>query len=233
MARSLPTVVRQAAVSGVYIDFEGTIAFPAMLLGVLWADDSDTRFEQHVMDQKLFLAADAKSRSPFGYCLRSSWETVLDRLESLISEGRSVFAYSDHERDVILSQTEHHPTAEGVAQEIVNVRPIAVRWKRRHYPDVIFRKPRKAPPRTGKHSLRNFLDLIEYEFPAHVGRFRAASQITAVQSMLEQRDSYDDLTPVVKAKWTKLLQKNFHDCNGLRELMIRVADDTDRDGSRH
>jgi hypothetical protein len=41
--------------------------------------------------------------------------------------------------------------------------------------------------------------------------------------MLQKRGSYERLTPVKKAQWTKLLDHNSIDCRGMQALVIRAA----------
>jgi hypothetical protein len=44
-----------------------------------------------------------------------------------------------------------------------------------------------------------------------------------VRGQLARRGDYAALTGTVKGKWTKALKHNWHDCNGLRELVVRVV----------
>ena len=54
----------------------------------------------------------------------------------------------------------------------------------------------------------------------------SAKRIRDVREMLGKRNgAYAALTPVAKAKWTKALLHNWHDCVGLRALMIECAGD--------
>ena len=61
----------------------------------------------------------------------------------------------------------------------------------------------------------------------HVGERQAAQRISFVrEQLLKRHHEFDALTPTAKAKWTKVLDYNWHDCYGLRELMLHVTRDT-------
>jgi hypothetical protein len=66
---------------------------------------------------------------------------------------------------------------------------------------------------------------VGYLVPKSFGPGNSASRIRAVREMLLKKGGdYSLLTPTVKAKWTKALLHNWHDCNGMREVMIRCAE---------
>jgi hypothetical protein len=52
---------------------------------------------------------------------------------------------------------------------------------------------------------------------------QASSRIAAVRDQLKNGRPTHNLTAVAKAKWTKVLDYNWHDCNGMREVAIRAA----------
>jgi hypothetical protein len=47
--------------------------------------------------------------------------------------------------------------------------------------------------------------------------------------MLGKRGAYRALTPVVKAKWTKLLEHNEIDCRGMRALVLLATKELEAD----
>jgi hypothetical protein len=55
-----------------------------------------------------------------------------------------------------------------------------------------------------QRTLKNFLELIGYHRPSHLAIEKTTSRIRAVRDQLIARRSFDELTPVAKAKWTKL-----------------------------
>jgi hypothetical protein len=51
----------------------------------------------------------------------------------------------------------------------------------------------------------------------------ARARISLVRNALATHSGdFAAITPMAKAKWTKVLDYNWHDCNGLREVMLRV-----------
>lgn len=95
----------------------------------------------------------------------------------------------------------------------------AKQWKKRRHPDAKFVRIIGS----GTHRLDEYLKLIAYNVPKHFGHQQAAARISYVRSQLEKRKRYALLTPTAKGKWTKLLDYNFHDCNGLREVVLTAA----------
>ena len=114
---------------------------------------------------------------------------------------------------------------------VINGIPIAKQWKKRAYPDVTFEVDPKAPL-NGRNQLSRYLDLIGYSVPRAHGPGNSAQRIRYVRDMLARNDGdYAALTPTAKGKWTKALEHNWHDCNGLRALMVRCAVDADADAA--
>jgi hypothetical protein len=84
----------------------------------------------------------------------------------------------------------------------------------------------QAYPGAGKHRLKAYLSLIGYRLPTYFGERQAAQRISYVREQLLKRNhKFEALTPTAKAKWTKVLDYNWHDCYGLRELMLHVTRD--------
>jgi len=73
-----------------------------------------------------------------------------------------------------------------------------------------------------ERTLQDFLQLIGYDRPKHLGIEKTTSRIKHVRDQLISRGSFDDLTPVAKAKWTKLLDHNRHDVQGMMTLVEKA-----------
>jgi len=109
---------------------------------------------------------------------------------------------------------------EWFSKSVINGIPIAKRWKRTTHPDIEFSVDPKKPI-LGRNQLSRYFDLISYDVPKAYGPGNSAKRIRDVREMLDGKDgNYAKLTPVAKAKWTKALLHNWHDCVGLRTLMI-------------
>ncbi len=75
----------------------------------------------------------------------------------------------------------------------------------------------------GRHQLHQYLTCIGYSVPPAFGPGNSAKRIRDVRDMLAARHGdYAALTPTAKGKWTRGLQHNWHDCNGLREWCFAV-----------
>ena len=72
-------------------------------------------------------------------------------------------------------------------------------------------------------ALKDFLGFIGYPRGGHLGHRQSTQRIKAVRNMLTRRGSFEALTAVTKAKWTKLLEHNAIDCRGMQALVLRAA----------
>ena len=221
----MESVTLEEARRAIYIDFEGTAVDPPSLLGALWAEESGLSFVQFVIEDALWPAATARGDRPGWACKPATW-SVLSEVRSMASrEGRRIIAWSDHEREELVKGMPSASDQEWFDRHVVNAIPIAERWKNRRFPDVMFVKDPNRRMR-GKNYLDRYFNLIGYEVPSAFGPGNSASRIRDVRNGLQKRDGqYELLTPTMKGKWTKALQHNWYDCNGLRELMIRCCGD--------
>jgi len=87
------------------------------------------------------------------------------------------------------------------------------------YPDWITERPNWKTQR----ALSNFRKLIDYPLPSHLGNRQTTQRIKAVKDMLARRGEYKNLTPVVKGKWTKVLEHNMHDVLGMQTLIQKTV----------
>jgi hypothetical protein len=90
---------------------------------------------------------------------------------------------------------------------------IAVRWKKECEPKGTLED----------RSLKSFLKLINYPRRRYLGELKAAKWIRVVKDALERHGDFDKLTAVQKSFWTKLLEHNAVDCDGMRELVLTAA----------
>ena len=218
------TISPEEAARGIYIDFEGTAIDPPSFLGITWVSGGgNQRFIQIVLEKTLWPADEAKSPRVGGNCFIGEWRdlTVLRKLSE--EQGRKIFAWSTHEAT---SLEEHVSGTDGkwFGENVINAIPIGKAWKRKHHPESVFQKDPKNPW-LGKNNLSKYLKLIDYHVPKAFGPGNAAQQSKYVKKMLEKKlGDYSKLTPVAKAKWTKVLKHNWYDCDGLRMLMGHCAD---------
>ena len=212
------TVLPEEAHRGIYIDFEGTAVDPPSFLGVTWVDGETQHFVQHVLEKSLWPAAVAKEN-----CLVSEWEDLKEVRELSEKEERLIFAWSTHEATELGKRS---PDGEWFSSNVINAIPIAKKWKREFHPDVTFTRDPQHPM-LGRNRLDRYLKLIEYDVPSILGPGNSARRIRDVRNMLNNKDGdYSALTPTAKGKWTKSLNHNWHDCNGMRALLIAIAQES-------
>lgn len=198
-------ITLKEAERAIYIDFEGFEEKSPTLIGILVEDE----FEQAVFDPQLNEAAVAK-----GMRQASLKEEIPRLVERGKREERFFAAYSRHELNVI-----QEFAGIDLSDTYRDGRKIAKKWKSK------FHKEAAA----GCRSLKEYLSFIGYQRGAHLGERKSTSRIKAVKEMLEKRGEFEKMTPVVKAKWTKLLDHNEIDCRGMKELVLRAA--TEWEGS--
>lgn len=187
------------ATKAIYIDFEGFVNHSPSLLGVLIEDD----FEQVVLDPILEPVARAR-----GHRYSSLAEETYRLMSKCKDDGRFLVAYSQHERNVI-----NEYVGVDISPIYKDARMIGKRWKNVcHYQDEI-----------GGRGLKDFLEYIGYPRGSHLGEKQSTKRIRAVSEMIKRKGSYEDLTPVKKAQWTKLLSHNEIDCRGMKALVEIAA----------
>ena len=187
------------AFRALYIDFEGFMEESPSLMGIA----CEYEFEQVVLDESLRGAADAKR-------LRlTTVQQVGRELEARAArEDRLIIGYSQHELQLLMTYG-----AIDIGARYRDARMTGRRW--------INRLHRGEVP---SWSLLDLLQYMGYEAPTVLANGLVTKRLAAVRRGLQvQGGCYSALTPVQKAKWTKLLRYNRVDCLGMRDLVMRAA----------
>ena len=193
----------------IFIDFEGFMNKPPALVGYLY----DQKFVQVVFDDALKPAALAK-----GLPVREGKVEVANLLMLAKYEGRRIVAYTQFDKNVVFEQF-----GVDLSPVYADARLIAVKWLRRlksTHPTWWKTHPNWDIEKT----LKSFLELIGYDRPPHLGLEKTTSRIKHVRDQLIRWGSFEKLSPVAKAKWTKLLDHNSHDVLGMTQLVQRALD---------
>jgi len=209
------------ATRAMYVDFEGVMDAAPVLLGAFWVDDAqDEHFVQYVFDQTLESAARAKSIDDDGACVYvgSLHEALAELCETAEQEDRLLVEWSVREEDAVREAHVDGRLQRCFSERVRNALPIARRWKNRLHPGFVFPRDKRGKSNT----LRNFMSFTGMPVPSYLAP--AASRIREVTRQIEKRGSYDAITPVAKAKWTKLLNHNEWDCRGTRHVLIAACD---------
>jgi hypothetical protein len=214
----------------IYVDFEGNQGRDPSFVGIL----ADDLFEQVVVEPAL--EAGARGRRPADYRLPQGYEPLSAHsapsaalrcgdlraicrgmLARASRESRHIVAWSNYEKDVFLGVAAEDSA--DIESLFVDAKLHARRWKRRVHPHITFPRTRFG----GTHRLKYYFSLIGYRLPSYFGERQAAGRISFVRNALATHSGdFAAITPTAKAKWTKVLDYNWHDCNGLREVMLHV-----------
>ena len=205
MARQI--LSRRDVERATFVDFEGRIDAPPVLLGVATFEAGEASFRQSVLDERYRPAADAKA-------LRTMTleEAVLAVVE--LAEGRDgpIVGWSRHEDELIRRRCPG-PLADRFGARYVNAIPTAARWRR------ALGLPRDPDGERLAWYLRQAGMRVA---PVH-GTGRTGSTLAIVGKALEQGGGYAALTPRRRARWTALLAHNRIDVLGMREICDRAT----------
>lgn len=223
MTKKLRPVSLEEAESGIYIDFEGREKDPATFVGFLYQEGTEIVWKQVVFEETFKPIVNGyRSNSLHGEIpprmgdFTRTFEEIRDLAES---DNRCLFAYSEREITEIITRI---PKKEikWWEKNLLNVRKYAVEWKKKKHPDVVFKKVKF---KGGVNSLDNFLKLIDFYVPPGLGPGNTAQRILHVRNMLNRwNGDVNKLTNTAKSKWTKVLNHNWYDCIGTRQLMITI-----------
>jgi hypothetical protein len=185
------------AKKAIYIDFEGFSNSAPSLIGV----QCEENFWQVVFSEDLRLAAEAKNLN-----VTDGKKFISELLIKATNENRKIVAYSSFEKEQCYKWYEID-----ISEVYVNANLVAKRWKR------------KAYPKSRVSGLKDYLKLINYPRGDHLGIKQSTQRILSVVNMLAKRKNFEDLTPVAKGKWTKLLDHNRIDVQGMKFLVMNAV----------
>jgi len=197
----------EEAARAVFLDFEGRKKEAPSFVGAVWDGPRTIHLEQVVLDERLLSAAKAK-----GLC-RAELSSYLHDLSSWIrGEERVIVAWSERELEVFREFADA-ADLRVLEKAYRNGIRLAKAYRRRQ-------PPGSAPD---QNSLAVWMDHCGYRVPNGQGTGLVAAAILDVRDGLEKHRGYDELTPVMKGKWTRALGHNHHDCLGMRHVVRRMT----------
>jgi hypothetical protein len=104
------------------------------------------------------------------------------------------------------------------SERITDAKQLAKRWARVKHPDHKFEKKDFR----GRHTLDQYLELIDYTVPKVHGAGKTGSRLTKIREMISTGRAFDDWPPSIKSHWTKLLAHNMHDCFGMKAIIDAI-----------
>jgi hypothetical protein len=202
----------------IFIDFEGNKDQFPILMGVLIQHLADQTFHQYILDETFYsLAPSAKHPQ----LINSTLDAVLHRLSDDFHKSVPIYSWSTHEQQVIDEYLDGNHLSTVWLNRVTDAKISAKKWARAIHPDHSFIKKEWR----GKHTLDQYLNLIDYKVPTIHGPGLTGQRISRVRKMLDSGRSPEDFPRSIKTYWTNLLAHNKHDCYGLMALMDHVNSD--------
>jgi hypothetical protein len=200
--------------AAVYVDFEslqGPASSPA-LLGVLIDDGRKERFEQIVLDPRLYPAIVAKPHVRTG--------TLRDAVDELLALNMPVVGWSSFDREVVATSDIDTTLRSTWTDRYVNALLQARTWRTKVHPSF---KIVKADAYAAKHTLDRYAELAGYPGVAQLRNAAPARWIRHVLRQLSAVKHYRRVTRQTKRDWHRLLDYNRHDCFALRHVYLKAA----------
>jgi hypothetical protein len=198
----------------IYIDFETRKTKPLRpaLLGVLSDTRGATKFEQVILDNRLYDARRARPHLSTG--------TLEETVRRLLAADAPIVAWSVFE-DNLVGQTEIDARLKREFHDrYVNALTVARTWRSNVHPTF---KILPAGPFDPTHTLDRYAELAGYPDVAALRGAKPAEWIAHTLDQIESRKRYSRITPQAKRDWHKLLEYNDHDCKALRHVHQRAT----------
>lgn len=214
----------------IYIDFEGRKNEPPVLLGSLYFEGRRTPdperlvFRHDIVDPTLAPLADAVEITGL-HLYRCEARSVATAIRDLVrranNQKRPIVAWSQHEITRI-QEADLSDDLEAVVQRwFRNGKETATKWRTTRHPD--WQLERDAAGRVDR--LTHYLDRIGYHVPPDHRGGRVGETIKSLRTSLERGKDWEDLRETQRDRWAALLMHNYHDCNGMRTVVQRAADE--------
>lgn len=202
----------------IYIDFEGRVSDPPTFLGMCTGE----RWSAKIIEPLLWSAE--KYGHPKGEILSTTPLNAYELIrEAATRERRMIVAWSTREIDAIL-KTPGLTARESDwwTKNLVDGKKHAKRMARELSISIAPRKSKMGPGQN-KASLASFMEATEYEVPSIHGPGNTAQRILYVRNQVNRKGDFSAISSAAKTKWTNLLSHNYHDCVGLRHVMITLS----------
>ena len=203
----------------IYIDFEGRVKDPPTLLGMCCRDNWNVQVLEPLLwqaDEYGHPKGDVFSATPL-----NAYEVIRD---GAVGEGRLVVAWSSRELDAILKNPGiTSREASWWSKNLIDGKKHAKKMARKL---AIKIEPRKSSMGKGenKNSLASFMKATGYKVPAIHGPGNTSQRILYVRNQVLRKGNFDEISSSAKTKWTNVLSHNYHDCVGLRHVMVSLSE---------
>jgi len=182
----------------IFIDFEGKMDSPPSFVGILFAGE----FKQIILTDTLLGCV-----GPTKVTYQPLKEFLQETLDLADKHQTKICAFSTLERDVFLKNG-----IPEIEKYYFNAHKELKKWFNVNQRD---KRPRPF-------SLSNVLLFFEYPLVSYGDR-QATQRISAMERALKTHEqNYAKVTPVVKGKWTKVLNYNKQDVEGMKFALERI-----------
>lgn len=206
------------SVTDLFVDFEGDSKNPPTFIGVLKRNNGINEFVQFILEPTFQPLAMASGRNEL---IAKSLEDVLRDVDKKHGQNVRVYAWSSREQLAINEILATSDIASSWENRVIDAKKLAKNWARHRFPNHEFTKTEFR----GRHTLDQYLKLIEYEVPVIHGPGKTGSRIRATRALLQRGKPYETWTPVQKRYWANLLAHNRHDCYGMMAVVDSVMAD--------
>jgi hypothetical protein len=211
-----------AETTQIFIDFEGNEKLPPTFLGVLERTANQEIFRQFIFED-VFSVLTPSAQHP--QLRLTTLVNVLQEIADRHGHRVPIYAWSQHEQDVIDELLKGTKIAESWAGRITDAKKLAKPWARKFHPNHKFEKTK----RRGTHTLDQYLAIVGYKVPSVHAAGKTGSRLTALRAALESGRTPASWPPSLKKYWTNLLSHNRHDCYGMMALIDQIHLDSSAD----
>ncbi len=191
---------------GIYLDAQGVRGCPPVVLGIL--------VEEH-LDQVIFDTDFADAALAKELRINSVESEVHSLLQLARQEQRLVFGFSPG-----CLEMAGPVEVDELCRLFVDGQQLGSEWCRRGGN----KSRRSSSSRRSSLGLGDLLRMSGATCPSGLDGKATSKRLRDVRAMMRSRGSYEAMTPVGKGKWTNLLKQNRVRCEGLRALMLALAD---------
>jgi hypothetical protein len=199
----------------IYIDFEGNKDSPPTFIGVLECTDNTENFYQYILEDGFKILAPSTQHQQLK---AGTIDSILTSIHSRHSAETPIYAWSSHEQAMIDTLVADSHLESAWSDRITDAKQLAKRWARVRHPDHKFEKKDFR----GRHTLDQYLELIDYKVPKVHGAGKTGSRLTKIRETISTGRVFDDWPPSIKSHWTKLLAHNMHDCYGMKAIVDAI-----------
>ena len=200
----------------IFIDFEGNKDTPPTFLGVLERTADIEIFRQYILEDVFAVLAPSDQHQQLRI---ASLEEILAGIDVRYGQDAVVYAWSSREQTAIDELLKGVALSTQWTNRITDTKQLAKRWARDAFPDHEFKKSEFR----GRHTLDQYLELIEYKVPSVQGAGKTGSRLRSLRETLNNGQPFETWPPSKKKYWTNLLAHNRHDCYGMMSIIDRIS----------